>query len=58
MASLEPHDAFQTDVNARQIGITPIVAAKKYSKAIAIKAPKKKEMEESANSSNSSKKKV
>ena len=38
---LTPHDAFKTDfqIGQKQLGITPIVHAKKFSKAIAIKAP-------------------
>ena len=38
---LTPHDAFKTDfqIGQKQLGVTPIVHAKKFSKAIAIKKP-------------------
>ena len=38
---LTPHDAFKTDfqIGQKQVGVTPIVHAKKFSKAIAIKKP-------------------
>ena len=37
---LNPHDAFKTDfqIGQKQLGVTPIVHAKKFSKAIAIKS--------------------